>query len=148
MRDRACYIVVRRIERGMIIVLYGWLCGNRSIALISYIVKRRKKKVRAKKVAAGVKPPKPVPPPPETYIIPPDPAVVLGQRQPGERVIVEPKRRNKLVKHSKTMPGSQEEMGESSDAPDRTLVRSNTEPFSRNQQNADHRPLANGDLGH
>ena len=95
-----------------------------------------------------MKPPKPAPPPPETYIIPPDPAVVLGQRQPGERVVIESKRRNKLVKHSKTMPGSHEEMGESSDAHDRTLVRSNTEPFSMHQQNADHRPLTNGDLGH
>jgi len=54
-------------------------------------------------VAAGVVPPKPVPQPPEKYIIPPDPAVVFGQRQPGEHVIVESKHKpGKEVKRSKT----------------------------------------------
>jgi len=92
-----------------------------------------------------VKPPKPVPPPPEKYIIPPDPAVVLGQRQPGERVIVGSKhKKGRHVKHSRTMPEFYEEMGEGSEAPHRTLAHSNTEPFSRHQDDADHRPLANG----
>src|ERR1700676_1228462 len=86
-----------------VLLVIGW-----SVALISYLVRRRKKRTRAKKVAAGMKPPKPVPQPPEKYIIPPDPAVVLGQRQPGEHVVVESKyRRSKHgrhVRHSRKIP--------------------------------------------
>jgi cell division septation protein DedD len=123
-----------------ILLVIGW-----SLALISYIVRRRKKKTRAKKVAAGVKPPKPVPQPPEKYIIPPDPAVVLGQREPGEHVIVESKHRNgRRVKHSRTMPETQEfheENGEGSDKPFGKLAHSNTEPLSPHE---DHHPLTNG----
>lgn len=45
--------------------------------------------------------------PHEKYIIPPDPAVVRGQRQPGEHVVVEHKH-PKNMKRAKTLPESQE----------------------------------------
>lgn len=109
--------------------MIGW-----SVALISYIIRRRKKKTRAKKVAAGIKPPKPVPQPPEKYIIPPDPAVVLGQREPGEHVAVKSKHKNgRHVKHSRTMPETPEvndNNGEGSDKLFRKLAHNNTEPLS------------------
>jgi cell division septation protein DedD len=119
-----------------VLLIIGW-----SVALISYIVHRRKKTIRAKKVAAGVKPPKPKPPPPEMYIIPPDPAVVLGQRQPGERVVVESKHKNgRHAKRSKTMA---EVQGFDGDGSEVTFPRRNTEPLSPHQENAEH-PLTNG----
>lgn len=59
------------------------------------------------KVAAGLKAPRPVVPPKEKYIIPPDPAVVLGQRQPGEHVVVEEKHRFNHHKHAKTLPSTE-----------------------------------------
>jgi len=112
-----------------ILLTIGW-----SIALISYVIRWRKKKTRAKKVAAGVKPPKPAPQPPEKYIIPPDPAVVLGQRQPGEHVVVESKNRHgRHVKHSRTMPEtekSDDEKGEGSGGPYGKLAHTNSEPLS------------------
>jgi hypothetical protein len=100
-------------------------------------------------VAAGIKPPKPIPPPPEKYIIPPDPAVVLGQREPGEHVIVESnKHRNgrngKLIKHSKTMSDFFQEKGEGSGGSYGKLGRRGTEPFSRRPEDVDH-PVANAD---
>jgi len=108
------------------LLVIGW-----GVAFISYIIQRRKKKIRRKKVAAGVKPPKPAPQPPEKYLIPPDPAVVLGQRQPGEHVIMQSKnnkhRNGKLVKHSVTMPEFYEMRGEGSDKPYGQLVHSGSE---------------------
>jgi hypothetical protein len=56
-----------------------------------YFFKKYKKRKLKAKVAAGLVPPKEKKPkgPQENIIIPPDPAVVLGQRLPGERVFVE-----------------------------------------------------------
>jgi len=121
-----------------ILLVIAW-----SVALVSYIVRRNKKKTRAKKVAAGIKPPKPVPQPPQKYIIPPDPAVVLGQGEPGEHIIVESKHKNgRRVKHSKTMPETQESHdGEGSEKTFGKLAHSNTEPFSERR---DHHPPTNG----
>ncbi|OSX66226.1 hypothetical protein POSPLADRAFT_1052894 [Postia placenta MAD-698-R-SB12] len=55
-----------------------------------------------------------VPPPkPEAFIIPPDPAVILGVHAPGERVVFddEPKKRDQ-TKHAKTVPlGETEKAG-------------------------------------
>jgi len=116
-----------------ILLTLGW-----SVALISYLVRQRKKKTRAKKVAAGVKPPKPTPQPPEKYIIPPDPAVVLGQRQPGEHVIVESKNKHgRHVRHSKTMQETEkfhDEKGEGSGGPYGKLAHTNSEPLSTSRE--------------
>lgn len=86
-------------------IIAGSVCGSLLfvawfIGFVFYLVRRRRKKLRARQVAAGVKLPKAIPKPPEKYIIPPDPAVVLGQMQPGERIIVESK--HKPRNHSKT----------------------------------------------
>lgn len=55
-------------------------------------------------MAAGLKCPKPEVAPPEIYILPPDPAVVLGKAQPGEHIVVESKYKyGHHVKHSKAM---------------------------------------------
>jgi len=94
-------------------IIAGSVCGSLlflawSIGLIYYLMRRRRKKLRAIQVAAGVLPPKPVPQPTEKYIIPPDPAVVLGQRQPGERVTVESQHKPGKVKRSTTTPEVQE----------------------------------------
>lgn len=114
-------------------IIAGSICGfflilGWTVALISCLVRRRKEKIRDKKVAAGLKAPRPVVQPPEKYIIPPDPAVVLGQRQPGEHVVVEErKHRFGHVKHPKTMspPRESEEIR---DGP--LLHHGSTESFS------------------
>ena len=55
-------------------------------------------------MAAGPRRPQPEVAPPEKYILPPDPAVVLGQAQPGEHIVVESKHKHgRHVKHSKAM---------------------------------------------
>ena len=127
-----------------ILLVIGW-----SVALISYLVRRRKKRTRAKKVAAGMKPPKPVPQPPEKYIIPPDPAVVLGQRQPGEHVVVESKyRRSKHgrhVRHSRKIPETGGPDGDKGGEPNGKLTDSNTESDSPHQGDADDDPLTKRD---
>jgi hypothetical protein len=127
-----------------VLLVIGW-----SVALISYLVRRRKKKTRAKKVAAGMKPPKPVPQPPEKYIIPPDPAVVLGQRQPGEHVVVESKyRRSKHgrhVRHSRKIPEAGGPDGDRGGEPNGKLTDSNTESDSPHQGYADDDPLTKRD---
>lgn len=55
-----------------------------------------------------MKAPRPVVLPKEKYIIPPDPAVVLGQRQPGEHVVVEEKHIFNHHGHAKTLPSTEE----------------------------------------
>jgi len=133
-------------------IIAGSVCGSLlfvawSIGLIFYLVRRRRKKLRARQVAAGVRAPKPVPQPREKYIIPPDPAVVLGQMQPGEHIIVESKH-IKPRKHSKTMPETQKldkETGNDYPAPGR-LVHHNPEPSSSHLDGADDHLLAEGSL--
>jgi len=128
-----------------VLLTIGW-----SVALISYLIRRRKKRIRAKKVAAGVKPPKPVPQPPEKYVIPPDPAVLYGQRQPGEHVVVESKRRHhrrgEHGKHSRKISEIWVPDAEMGEEPNGTLARNDTESDSQHQGNADDRPLAKRDI--
>jgi hypothetical protein len=71
-----------------IIVLFGWLW------------KQYKKRVRAKRRAARGLPPKVKKPkkPLPTFILPPDPAVITGQREPGERAI--PRKHNSMDKNA------------------------------------------------
>lgn len=57
-----------------------------------YFVKRYKRKKLKRRIEAGKAEPRTVPPPKEKIVIPPDPAVLLGHRMPGERVVVDEKR--------------------------------------------------------
>lgn len=59
------------------------------LVLLGWLWKQYKKRVRAKRRAAAGLPPKVKKPkkPPPTFILPPDPAVITGQREPGERAI-------------------------------------------------------------
>jgi len=117
-------------------IIAGTICGfflvlGWTLSLISCLVRQRREKIREKKVAAGLKSPRPVIPPPEKYIIPPDPAVVLGQRQPGERVVVEEKHRFGHHKHAKsTSKGGNDEI---QPANTNGLVHTATEPLSDQQ---------------
>ncbi|KAI9442197.1 hypothetical protein H4582DRAFT_2201215 [Lactarius indigo] len=66
-----------------------------AIALLGFLWKQYKKRIRAKRRAARGLPPKVKKPkkPLPTFILPPDPAVITGQHEPGERAIV-PKHRS------------------------------------------------------
>ena len=66
-----------------------------AIALLGFLWKQYKKRIRARRRAARGLPPKVKKPkkPLPTFILPPDPAVITGQREPGERAIV-PKHRS------------------------------------------------------
>ncbi|KAJ8509071.1 hypothetical protein ONZ45_g8740 [Pleurotus djamor] len=78
-------------------IIAGSICGGVMglawiIGFTIYFMKRNRRKKRKAAIAAGLIPP-PEPKPSEKefedgIIIPPDPAVLLGQRQPGERVYV------------------------------------------------------------
>ncbi|KAJ7072081.1 hypothetical protein C8F01DRAFT_1102451 [Mycena amicta] len=57
-----------------------------------YFYKRWKRKQLKRNIEAGKVPPKPTPEPKERVVIPPDPAVLLGQHKPGDVVIVDEKR--------------------------------------------------------
>ena len=71
-----------------------------TLIFLAWLWKQYKKRVRAKRRAAKGLPPKvkkskkPLP----TFILPPDPAVITGQREPGERAI--PKKHNSIDKHA------------------------------------------------
>jgi hypothetical protein len=60
-----------------------------ALVFIGWLWKQYKKRVRAKRRAARGLPPKVKKPkkPLPTFILPPDPAVITGQREPGERAI-------------------------------------------------------------
>jgi hypothetical protein len=60
-----------------------------AVALLGFLWKQYKKRVRVKRRAARGLPPKVKKPkkPMPTFIVPPDPAVITGQREPGERAI-------------------------------------------------------------
>jgi|SRR6266404_688365 len=60
-----------------------------AIALAAFLWKQYKKRIRSQRRAAKGLPPKVKKPkkPLPTFIVPPDPAVVSGQREPGERAI-------------------------------------------------------------
>ncbi|KAF4598251.1 hypothetical protein EYR38_006647 [Pleurotus pulmonarius] len=77
-------------------ILAGSICGGVMglawiIGFTYYFIKRARRKKRKAAIRAGLIPP-PEPKvseePEEKIIIPPDPAVLLGQRQPGEHVYV------------------------------------------------------------
>ncbi|KAH9978579.1 hypothetical protein BGW80DRAFT_683920 [Lactifluus volemus] len=65
-------------------VIFIW-----AIVFIGWLWKQYKKRIRAKRRAARGLPPKVKKPkrPLPTFILPPDPAVITGQREPGERAI-------------------------------------------------------------
>ncbi|KAH9986561.1 hypothetical protein BJV74DRAFT_537666 [Russula compacta] len=71
-----------------------------TLIFLAWLWKQYKKRVRAKRRAAKGLPPKVKKPkkPPPTFILPPDPAVITGQREPGERAI--PKKHNSIDKHT------------------------------------------------
>ncbi|KAI0297125.1 hypothetical protein BC826DRAFT_174966 [Russula brevipes] len=60
-----------------------------TLVFLGWLWKQYKKRVRAKRRAARGLPPKVKKPkkPLPTFIVPPDPAVIMGQRAPGERAI-------------------------------------------------------------
>ncbi|KAF8274497.1 hypothetical protein EI94DRAFT_688674 [Lactarius quietus] len=60
-----------------------------AVALLGFLWKQYKKRIRANRRAARGLPPKVKKPkkPMPTFIVPPDPAVITGQREPGERAI-------------------------------------------------------------
>ena len=60
-----------------------------TLVFIGWLWKQYKKRIRAKRRAARGLPPKVKKPkrPLPTFILPPDPAVITGQREPGERAI-------------------------------------------------------------
>lgn len=77
-------------------IIAGSICG--SLLLIAWIIgfavyfkKRYRRKERNRLIAAGEMAPreKDVRPPAEKVVIPPDPAVLLGQRRPGEHAFPE-----------------------------------------------------------
>ncbi|KAH9957937.1 hypothetical protein BC827DRAFT_1157052 [Russula dissimulans] len=59
------------------------------LVFLGWLWRQYKKRVRAQRRAARGLPPKVKKPkkPPQTFILPPDPAVITGQREPGERAI-------------------------------------------------------------
>ncbi|KAH9061298.1 hypothetical protein EDB87DRAFT_412780 [Lactarius vividus] len=77
-----------------------------ALALLGFLWKQYKKRIRAKRRAARGLPPKVKKPkkPLPTFIVPPDPAVITGQREPGERAIV-PKHRSSGDNVPKTPTG-------------------------------------------
>lgn len=77
-------------------IIAGSVCG--SVLLLAWIIgfavyvrKRYKRKQRNRLIAAGEMAPreKDVRPPAEKVVIPPDPAVLFGQRKPGEHAFPE-----------------------------------------------------------
>ncbi|KAF8502280.1 hypothetical protein F5888DRAFT_1183583 [Russula emetica] len=60
-----------------------------TLIFLTWLWKQYKKRIRAKRRAAKGLPPKidKAKKPAPTFILPPDPAVITGQREPGERVI-------------------------------------------------------------
>jgi len=78
-------------------MIAGAVCGGFMglaylIGFTIYFVKRYKRKKLNRRIKAGKAEPKTLPVPKEKIVIPPDPAVLLGQRMPGERVVVDDKR--------------------------------------------------------
>lgn len=65
------------------------------IGFTIYFVKRWKRKQHHRRVAAGKAEPKVEPEPKERIVIPPDPAVLLGQHKPGDVVVVDEKRHHR-----------------------------------------------------
>lgn len=68
-----------------------------ALALVGFLWKQYKKRIRTKRRAARGLPPKVKKPkkPLPTFILPPDPAVITGQREPGERAVL-PKHRSSV----------------------------------------------------
>ncbi|KAF8482875.1 hypothetical protein DFH94DRAFT_691038 [Russula ochroleuca] len=73
-----------------------------AIIFFAWLWKQYKKRIRAKRRAAKGLPPKVKNPkkPLPTFIVPPDPAVITGQREPGERAI--PRKHNSMDKNAPT----------------------------------------------
>jgi len=77
-------------------IIAGSVCGGLLgaawiVGFIVYFIKKRKRKERNAKEAAGLVPPKKKSStkPAEKIIIPPDPAVILGHRRPGEHAFLD-----------------------------------------------------------
>jgi hypothetical protein len=62
------------------------------IGFTIYFVKRCKRKRLHRRIEAGKAEPKEQPKPKEKFVIPPDPAVLLGLNKPGDVVVVDEKR--------------------------------------------------------
>jgi len=77
-------------QRALTPIIAGSVCGGLLgiawiVGTILYLFKRHKKKKQTLIIAAGLAEPKVKKTPKENVIIPPDPAIVLGHRLPGER---------------------------------------------------------------
>ncbi|KAF9051107.1 hypothetical protein BDZ89DRAFT_1056980 [Hymenopellis radicata] len=78
-------------QKSLTPLIAGSVCGGLMgiayiIGFTVYFIKRSKRKKRKRAVEAGIKAPKPPkhPKAAEPIVMPPDPAVLFGQRQPGE----------------------------------------------------------------
>jgi len=73
-----------------------------TLIFAGWLWKQYKKRIRAKRRAAKGLPPKIKEPkkPPPTFIVPPDPAVITGLHEPGERVI--PRKHHSMDKDKNT----------------------------------------------
>lgn len=92
-------IIAGSICGGVLFILWG-------IGFAVYFKKRYRRKQRNRMVAAGRAEPRPkdLEVPKEKVVIPPDPAVLLGQRQPGE--ILFPERQHSKDGHQRHHPWS------------------------------------------
>jgi len=70
------------------------------IGFTIYFVKRCKRKRLHRRIEAGEAEPKAQPAPKEKFVIPPDPAILLGHNKPGDVVVVDEKRH----RHQKSAP--------------------------------------------
>lgn len=111
----------------------AWLIG-----FVVYFRKRYQRKQRNRLIAQGKATPRPkdIAPPEEKIVIPPDPAVLLGQRQPGEMAFPEREKHRYHYHRSK----SQDDKAQSRPPPGLSTIEDPTteaEPTT---------PHANGDV--
>jgi len=81
-------------HKAMTPIIAGSVCGGVLgiawiIGFIVYFMKKRKRRARRAKEEAGLVPPKKKEKPTEKIIVPPDPAILLGQRRPGENAFLD-----------------------------------------------------------
>jgi len=92
------------------------------IGFTIYFVKRCKRKKLHRRIEEGKAEPKVEPEPKERFVIPPDPAVLLGHNKPGDVIVVDEKRHHR----QKSVPKVH---GEASGSTSH-LVRADTERLS------------------
>jgi len=112
-------------QKALTPLIAGSVCGGLMgiawiIGFTWYFIKRYRKKKLAAAVAAGLAEPKIKPPkgPQEKLIIPPDPAIVLGHRVPGETAFKgenEPEKEADLQRKEGSLREVAEADGEKSD---------------------------------